>query len=122
MNPTDTPRQRVGMNRPGCAVFCSALIYPGVGQLLQRRWIAAAVFLASFSVALAVFLARAQQFLAAYYQMAEHFFEMPETSALPALTALLGPCALALAIYFANLVDVWIAARRMVRPPSVPRG
>ena len=106
--------------RPRDAMMLSAFVYPGTGQLMQRRWTSAILFLASFTVVLLVFLIRAWQVISVYYSFAIHFFDMPDAPVFPSLRALLTPFLISMALYIANVVDVWLASRRPRLPPPIP--
>jgi len=92
----------------------SALVCPGVGQLMQRRWVSAGVFITLFTVAFAWFVARAFAVLKAYYAFAFDF--RGATGDAPGAAAILAPFLVSLAIYVLGLVDTaWGTYRQTAR-------
>ncbi len=105
-NPT---RAKVPSRMP---MFLSALVCPGVGQLVQRRWLAGILFLLAFAAAFAVFMWVAVDLIVSFYRMGFEF-ETYEPDIHP--ERLLPSFALAIGIYLANLVDVALAHFRRCR-------
>lgn len=91
-------------------VLLSAVVFPGVGQCVQRRWVAAGFHAIAFGVAFGCFLARCFAILKMYYSLAfdfEHAVVEP-----PSLNLVLFPLLACVVLYVANLVDVAMAGRR----------
>lgn len=91
----------------------SALVYPGAGQLVQRRWVAGGGFVVAFSVPLVWFVVKVFAVLKAYYEFAFNF--RGATGEAPGAAAIILPFALSVAVYIACLVDVAVAAYRLGR-------
>jgi hypothetical protein len=91
-------------------VIISALIYPGAGQFVQRRWVAGVIFLVAFSVALAWFVGRTLQVLAAYYDFAFNF--NTASGQAPNSMGIAIPFGISLAVYLANIVDAALAKHK----------
>jgi hypothetical protein len=93
-------------------VLLSAIICPGSGQLVQKRWVAGTIFMVGFLCSFFWLLTIALQIIADYYRMGFDFNYEP---APPDTTALLPPLLIALAFYLANLFDVLAAQLRIAR-------
>ena len=97
----------------------SAFVYPGAGQLAQKRWFAGAFILVLFTAAFVAFLVLVVGFLYANLDAALDFFN-PEKELRPfpwgAATGCLGA---ALLLYALGIVDAARAARRP-SPPKAP--
>ena len=91
----------------------SALVCPGAGQFVQRRWFAGLLFMLAFAASFIVFAVVAVELIASYYRMAFEFetYEPPEIRP----GRLLFPFAVAIGIYVVNLVDVALARFRTCR-------
>jgi hypothetical protein len=92
----------------------SALVYPGAGQFMQRRWVAGAGFAAAFTVPLVWFVVKVFAVLKAYYEFAFNF--SGATGQAPCASAIILPFGISVAVYVACLVDVAIAAYRLSNP------
>jgi len=91
-------------------VALSALVYPGVGQLAQGRWVAGAFYLVSFTALFIWFAVNAYQTLVMYYS-----FMSPDSLVEPTpvpMTRILIPFSLDFLIYLVNLLDVFVACHR----------
>lgn len=93
-------------------MLLSALVFPGAGQLAQRRWLAGILFLLAFAVAFAVFMWVAAELIVSFYRMGFEF-ETYEPDIHPG--RLLPAFAVAIGIYLANLADVASAHFRRCR-------
>jgi len=93
------------------ALLLSALVYPGAGQLAQRRWIAAAVLGISMTLALVFFLAYATVIMREFYRFA-YEFETYEIPPLPIKRMLIAFLA-AVVIYIAGISDTVRANRKL---------
>lgn len=108
--------------KPRCLpVFLSAFVYPGAGQLAQRRWAAAGVFVLLFTV---FFVTLAVSVLGPLVRnltavMGWDFSGSDVELEVISLPLVLGSFAGALIVYALNLADVVRASRR-VRPVPPP--
>jgi hypothetical protein len=101
-------------------VVISALVYPGAGQLMQRRWISAVFFLVTFSAILAWSTSRTLKVMQAYYDFAFNF--QSATGEAPDAMEIGVPFILSLVVYIANVIDAAWGARRSGRPPPLNAG
>lgn len=101
------------MKKSRLALLLSSLVYPGTGQLAQRRWAAAAVFGVSVTIALVFFLAYATIIVREFYRFAFEF----ETYELPPLPfkRMLAAFFVTLLIYIAGIFDTARANRRIAK-------
>jgi hypothetical protein len=101
------PRRKRASRGP---VYLSALVYPGVGQMVQKRWGAGLTYAALFTVCFLAFLICASIVIVHYYSIAFNF-ETFKADALP-----VGPMGVlffvTLFVYIANLFDTHRAFRR----------
>jgi len=100
-------------------VLLSALVYPGAGQLLQKRWISAAIFLTLFTIFMCILLINVMRPLIknittamdwAATQANEEFVPI-------SIPGIIIPFLLSLAVYVTNIIDVVMASRQ---PPPTP--
>lgn len=105
--------------KPGYAIWLSALVYPGSGQFLQKRWIVGSLFLLGFTAAMAYALRSFWQLMKAFYGLAEHFND-PEPLPPIAVLPFAWPLLVCLLIYGVNLLDACLAARRLSRRAQIP--
>lgn len=91
-------------------VILSALVWPGAGQLAQRRWVAGGLAAVGFTVAAGWFGVRVARVVAAYYRFAFDFNGAQDVHVSPAM--LLNPLGLCAAVYLVSLVDTLLAATR----------
>jgi len=103
------------------ALLLSALGWPGAGQALQKRWLAAAVYALGFTAAFLWLMLLFFRFMVQYYGLA-FGAEPADDSSRPAVPW--APFALAFllsfGLYLANLADVALAHWRRHRPPPLP--
>jgi hypothetical protein len=92
----------------------SALVYPGAGQLMQRRWVAGIGFVVAFTVPLIWFVAKVCAVLKAYYEFAFNF--SGATGQAPCPSAIVLPFVFCLVIYVGCLLDIAMAAYRLRLP------
>lgn len=94
-------------------VAMSALMYPGLGQFVQKRWAAGAVFLVGFSACAIMFGVAAFRVLKAYYSLGFNFstFETPDTSIAPLLVWF----GISMFVYLANIFDAFLGYQRTCR-------
>ncbi len=95
-------------------VFLSAMVYPGTGQCMQRRWLAAVFYLIAFSIAFGWLLVRCLAVLKAYYSLAFDF-QHAQVEA-PSLQGMVRPFLCSMAVYLANVMDAALAGRRHRAP------
>ena len=85
-------------------IIVSAFVCPGAGQLLQKRWIAGALFMTGFLSGFIWVMFTALRVLAAYYSMAlDMDAELPENTGIGSFIA---PLLLAVTFYLLNLFDM----------------
>lgn len=107
--PRIPPGRRWGVS----PLMLSALVYPGVGQLVQRRWLAGAAAIVAFTASFAWFLVRAAQAAMAYYRFAFDFNEATGSPVRP--RDIIVPFVVALAVYVAAVIDAAVADARARR-------
>lgn len=112
MNPVPPPVIEKG--RPGYPLISpmalSALVYPGAGQLIQRRWAAGIFFIVTSSVAVAWLVWSVFSVLKAYYGLA--FAPINAPAEAPSLASLIIPFVVWLVIYVAGIIDTAMASYR----------
>ncbi len=91
-------------------VAVSALVYPGAGQLMQRRWWAASLFGVTFTASAGWLVVRVLRVLTAYYEFAFDFASAAGTTVSPRQLAV--PFGLGMAVYLLNVLDAAFAQRR----------
>lgn len=99
-------------------VFLSALVYPGAGQFLQRRWKAGLFFSLAFTVFFVLLLFTVitplMASLDAAFEWAAHYQNQPfRPVSLPRVVVLFLACVI---LYIVNLADVARAARTKAAP------
>lgn len=95
----------------------SALVYPGAGQLMQRRWMAGLLVAGLFTVPAVWFFVEVFGVLKAYYDFAFNF--SGATGKAPAAGSIILPFILSTLIYVGGLVDTAVAMNRQkTRRPS----
>ena len=103
---------RAGGSPSRGAIMLSALVFPGVGQLVQKRWLAGVAFALAFLVAGILFAVYAGGIIVSYYRFVDPYYE---PAGAPPLKAMLGALGVALLIYMASLADVVLARWRIAR-------
>jgi len=94
-------------------ILLSAMVFPGIGQFVQKRWVAGLLFFLLFLAAFSVFCTVAFGLIADYYRMGFEFETCePEPVHLERLLASFG---IAMLIYVANVIDAAIAHFRSCR-------
>ena len=99
-------------------VMLSALVFPGAGQVMQRRWLAAGGYALAYTVPFIWFMVKVWALLKAYYELGFDFKNA--TGEAPGAVALLVPFALSLLVYVACLIDAAVAAWRQPSPRRPP--
>jgi hypothetical protein len=112
--PTPTPaRIAPPKSRTATPLLLSVAVYPGAGQLLQRRWVAGAAYATAYTLAFGGFLVKAWDVVKAYYAFALDFDHAPGVA--PGWRELLLPFLLSVAVYLAGVADTAVAAYRAAR-------
>jgi hypothetical protein len=93
-------------------IYLSAFVCPGLGQIVQRRWLVGGVFIAGFLVGFFWVMAIAFKNIRAYYGMLTDWNTDPEI--IPP-TAFILPLLFVGAFYLSNLLDVVAGQQRMMR-------
>jgi hypothetical protein len=104
-------------------IFLSAVVYPGAGQIAQRRWAAGLIYLSSFTVFFVIMFINVLGPLFKTLRAVLSFADGGANETMSGISPLgvLVPFGLSMLIYVANLLDVTRAARRRTpRPPPLP--
>lgn len=105
-------------------IMLSALVYPGAGQFLQRRWLSAIVHSVFFTIFLVMFVVNVVRPIVANINAALAFAEGAQNESFAAVSPLklLMSFGAALALYISSLTDVVRATRRAQspKPPPLP--
>lgn len=88
----------------------SALVSPGAGQLMQRRWGIGAFFLTASTLSAGWLLMAVYHVVKTYYGLA--FDPMNAPAEAPGLASLMVPFFIWLAVYVASIIDTAIASYR----------
>ena len=107
---SDTPSRR------SLALLLSAAVCPGAGQFVQRRPLWGAALAVAFAVPALLAIERMSAALWATFRSLFDLHTPPPIAWRPVL----GPLALALAVYAVSLVDVWRFNARRAGPPPLP--
>ncbi len=105
--PLNAPPARKSILTP---MVLSSLVYPGAGQLMQRRWAAGTLFIVGSTVATGWLVMTVFLILKAYYGLAFDPDHPPKD--VPGLAALVIPFVIWLVIYVAGLIDTAIGTYR----------
>lgn len=100
------------------AIALSALVYPGVGQFIQGRWLAGGLYAATTTVAAAGFILFAYATLKAYYDIGMDFLHARPDN-LP-IRPLLACLLISLGIWVLNIADVCLAHAWIRRRAAAP--
>ena len=100
-----------GPGRTISPMLLSAVVYPGAGQLMQRRWVAGVCMAAVFSVFFGWMVVEVYAVLKAYYAFMTDF--KGATGEAPGAASIILPFILSTAVYVAGLVDTSIAEYRI---------
>jgi len=93
-------------------VFLSAFVYPGMGQLAQRRRWAAAFFAVAFTLPFVWLAVQTTKIVVIYFNLA---FNWRNAAEAPEDPGILRPFLLSVVLYAANVVDTAVAQRRSNR-------
>ncbi len=103
----------------GGVILLSGFVFPGVGQLLQRRWLAAGLFAGIFFSLFGLLLSQCYRSIMAFYQLGIDQIVSKEELPSPAwILGLLGAC---LVVHLVNIGDVYRAHRRAAHRSAVKR-
>lgn len=91
-------------------MLLSALVCPGAGQLMQRRWVAGGAFIIVFSVLFVWFAVKVLAVLKAYYDFAFNF--SGANGVAPGVGEIALPLAACAGVYVAGLIDTALATFR----------
>ena len=103
------PRRHLSASAP---IYLSAFVMPGLGQFIQRRWLAGTILATAFLVALLFFLGYAIRILVSYYSFIDFTADIDRS---PPLTEFLFSVAGAFAVWLVSLIDVCLAYARKGR-------
>ncbi len=95
---------------PFSPMVLSALVYPGAGQFMQRRWVAGSLVAGLFTVPAVWFFIEVFGVLKAYYAFAFDFGGA--TGQAPCAGSIVVPFVISTLIYVAGLVDTAVASYR----------
>lgn len=95
--------------QPFTPMLLSALVCPGAGQFMQRRWAPAVFFMTAFTASFVWFTVRVLATLKAYYEFAFNFSGASGES--PGLVGIAMPFGLCLLLYVAGLIDTALGSR-----------
>ena len=99
-------------------ILLSGFLFPGIGQLLQRRWLSGIVFGGAFGALFCLLLVHSFQTIAAFYRLGLDKGTVNDTPSATDILGLLGAC---LAVYLTNIGDVYLAFRRAARRSAIRR-
>ena len=94
-------------------VLLSAIIYPGLGQMVQRRWIAGSVYAILYTIVFGWLMIRSFGILKIYYELAFDFNNA--AGQVPKLSAIAWPFLFSILVYLASLIDTALGNR----PPKL---
>jgi hypothetical protein len=100
------------------AILLSSFVYPGVGQFVQRRWLAGLFFGAAFTTLFVLLMVACARIIIAYYRLGLNG-EMPD--GMPSVLPVLGCFGASLVVYLANVGDTYLAHKRAGRRNAVRR-
>jgi uncharacterized metal-binding protein len=102
-------------------IFLSALVYPGAGQFLQRRWLVGLFYSVTFTILFVLLLSAVLKPLMGTLDAAFRWAAQQENrpfqtiSAVRVIVLFVG----LIMVYVANLTDVVRASRRRLQPPPL---
>ena len=100
-------------------VMMSAFVFPGIGQLMQRRWVAGVFFIATFGACNAWLIWALWPILHFFYVELPRFAESVSVDP-PSWGQIAWPMAACILILAINVLDAWRASQRLRRPPQPP--
>lgn len=111
------PDQDVLRNRPSrIEIVLSAAVFPGIGQCVQKRWLAAALYLGIGAALAVVLMALVGLSLYAYLALIPEITNISPKDDMPTVSPMMILAALGafIVVYGLNVVDVSMAYRRRV--------
>ena len=96
----------------------SALVYPGIGQCMQKRWIAGTLNILAFSLAGGWFVFELTRIFIAYFSQA--FFDKPALAS-PGYARMLAAFGLTMLLYAISLADTCLAHARAMQRHSASK-
>ncbi len=100
------------------AILLSSLIFPGLGQLAQKRWLAAIITAGTFMLVFSLFVFRSCEAILEFYRLGLEGLS-PEN--VPSIWGIVGLFVLCIVIYLANVYDVFLAHRRIATRMAIQR-
>lgn len=97
------------------AVRLSALVLPGFGQCRQGRYVAGIAYLLLFAVLFVCFCVFTARVVVGLYHFAANFADPDTTAPSPNVAGIVVTFLLAMLVYVANVVDVFVASRKSHR-------
>jgi len=101
------------------AILVSGFVFPGVGQFVQKRWLAGVLFGGVFSVLFCLLLVQCYRTIAAFYRIGLAG-TVPDEE-LPPMAWILGLFGACLVVYVANIGDAYLGHRRAARRSAMKR-
>ena len=110
-------------------MMMSAFVCPGAGQVMQKRWFAAAFFFMGAVVPAVVFIVGTVRWMITNLQnVIDWRFEPTDRTIVPYHVSTMVLCfVVSMLFYFGGIFDTWAAQMRMVKrapsggPPPLPR-
>lgn len=90
-------------------MLLSAFVYPGIGQLAQRRWWAGGFFALAFTLPFFWLAVQTSKIVVIYYNLA---FNWRNAAEAPQDAGILIPFLVSMVLYTANVLDTALAQRR----------
>jgi hypothetical protein len=112
--PVKTPRKPDTSWNP---VILSVVVYPGIGQFMQRRMFPALAYFCAFTLIVLVFSRITHLYLKEVVELFNRALsgEAVDAQGLPPIKYLLKPLAVLLLIYFANVFDIFRGRSKLIK-------
>ena len=94
-------------------IFLSAAVYPGAGQIFQRRITVGIFFVTTFSITFIAFLILMGSIIVDFYSIGLNF-DNAQINAEPSLSPALSAFGVALIIYIINVIDTHAAYQKQL--------
>ena len=94
-------------------IFLSAAVYPGAGQIFQRRITVGIFFITTFSITFIAFLILMGSIIVDFYSIGLNF-DNAQINAEPSITPALSAFGVTLLIYIINLIDTHATYRKQL--------
>lgn len=119
----DIPPATSGTRKPDGSwnpVILSVVVYPGIGQWMQRRYPASLLFGSTFTIMAAVFVFIFLRYLREVIPLFQQALagELLTPAELPALLTIIKPFGILMFIYLANVVDILRGRLAVLRLPG----